>query len=145
MSPRSIVALTIPLVLATASAFAAPPMAPGMWEITVQMEIPGMQAKMPPMSARRCYTAAELAKPEAGVPQSDNKCKVENVNQTSNSTSWRVSCDGPRGTMTGDGHIRFKDKNSYEGDMKMTMAGGPRGTMQMTQHYSGRRVGDCTQ
>lgn len=126
------------------TALAAPPMNPGLWEITTRMEMPGMPAQIPPMTMRHCYTAAELAKPGAGVPQSRDDCKVENLNQTSTSTSWRVSCNSPRGNMTGDGHIQFKDGGSYQGTMKMTMEKGPAGApMQMTQTYSGRRVGDC--
>jgi len=135
---------TLSLMLTSATALAAPPMNAGMWEITTRMEMPGMPAQIPPMTMRHCYTAEELAKPGAGVPQSRNDCKVENLNQTAKSTSWRVSCDGPRGKMTGDGNIQFSDGTSYQGTMKMTMEQGPAGPMQMTQTYQGRRVGDCT-
>ena len=50
---------------------------PGLWEITTEMDMPGMPVQMPPQTTRHCYTAAELAEAENAIPQAaEGHCTV---------------------------------------------------------------------
>jgi hypothetical protein len=61
--------------------------------------------------------------------------------RTGNKVSYRMSCTGDE-PMEVTGETTY-GTNAYEGRMKMTTTSGGQ-SMEMTQTYSGRRVGDCT-
>ncbi|MGZ8796081.1 MAG: hypothetical protein ACXW2F_01955, partial [Thermoanaerobaculia bacterium] len=52
------------LALALALPTFASPMKAGKWQITIQMEMPNMPMKMPPMTVTKCVTQAEAERPE---------------------------------------------------------------------------------
>lgn len=139
--PAALPALAlVALALSAPTAAAQNPMRPGQWEITMQMEMPGMPMQMPPQKTTQCVTAAQLKEPNSGVPAgpaNPNSCKVSDYKTTSNSVSWKMACTGPQ-AMTGSGEIKF-DGDTYTGVMKMTTEG-----REMTMKYSGKRLGDCT-
>jgi len=145
-------------VLLTASTlvFAQGPSGPrrdGNWEVTVQMDIPGMPAGMPgmpPMTMTQCVTPEDAADPSRSVPRqpagrggaaNPNDCKVSDYKTEGNKVSWKMSCTGAR-PMTGVGEFVYA-KDSYTGTMTMDMGrGGPAGGP-MTMKYTGKRLGDC--
>ena len=62
------------------------PLREGNWEVTVQVEMPGMPMKMPDVKDTRCVTREMLKDPAAAVPNaspgSNNDCKVSDYQTT---------------------------------------------------------------
>ena len=70
--------LSLAFLILSAQVWAEPSnMQPGMWEITTEMDMPGMPVKMPAHTMHHCYTAEDLNQSENVVPQSGNgDCKI---------------------------------------------------------------------
>ena len=131
----SIGVATLLVILACAGAASAQAMQPGLWELTSRMEMSGMA--MPPMTIQQCIRDAS---PESAVPQMPN-CTVTSRSASGNTVRWSVSCRQGGMAMTGNGEMTIQGATS-DGVLQMTLdEGGQR--QQMTQRYSGRRVGDC--
>lgn len=135
--------VTIAVVLLMSLAFVLPvaaadhPQKPGKWQIKMQMDIPNMPIKMPPVTVDVCLTAEDLADPQKSVPNDPKSdCKVGEYRIDGNKVTWTVSC--PKQKMTGDGEITYTD-SSYTGAMKLNMDG-----QEMTTKYSGKYLGACT-
>jgi hypothetical protein len=109
-----------------------------LWETTVKMEIAGMPMSMPAQTGRACVEKG--AKEDRYVPQ-QGECKTVESSRSGNKYILKIVCEG-KNRMTGTGEITFTD-GAYTGRMKMTgtMEGQP---VDMTQTYSGKRVGACT-
>jgi hypothetical protein len=123
------------------SAMAQGPQRDGRWEVRMEMEMPGMPMKMPPMTTTQCVTKEQADDPQRSVPQgrgNQNNCKVSDYKVSGNTVTWSMKCEGPE-AMSGTGEITY-GQNTYEGTMKMTREG-----QTMTMKYSGKRLGDCTQ
>lgn len=108
------------------------------WDITMKMEMAGMPMSMPARTSRVCVEKG--AKDDRFVPQQGD-CKTVESNRSGNKYTFKMVCEG-KNKMAGTGEITFAD-GAYDGRMKMT------GTMEgqavdMTQTYSGKRVGSCT-
>lgn len=140
MKHRLLAAL-LPAVLCTA-AFADPsPMQPGLWEITSEMDMPGMPMKLPPQTVQHCYTAADLAQGQNSVPQSgDSNCKMTDYKVSGNTATWTMECTGPT-AMHGTGTMT-STATSYSGSMHSVMQG-PGGNTEMTTHWQAKRIGEC--
>jgi hypothetical protein len=109
-----------------------------LWETTVNMEMAGMPMSMPAQTARACVEKG--AKEDSYVPK-QGECKTVESNRSGNRYTFKIVCEG-KNKMAGSGEITFTD-GAYAGRMKMTgmMEGQP---VDMTQTYSGKRVGACT-
>lgn len=141
------------VLAASIPAFAQAPSGPrrdGNWQITIQMDMPGMPSGMPPMTMTQCITPQEAADPEKTLPQrpggrggaAPNDCKITDYKTVGNKVSWKMTCTGAR-PMTGAAEFIY-DKDSYTGTMTMDMGqGGPAGGS-MSMKYTGKRLGDCT-
>jgi ABC-type sugar transport system substrate-binding protein len=130
------------LVLASAmlAAFCVPAAAQEkdeLWDITMKMEMAGMPMSMPARTSRVCVEKG--GKDDSYIPQQSD-CRNVESKRTGNKYTFKTVCDG-KNKMTSTGQITFGD-GTYEGRMKMTgmMEGQP---MDMTQTYSGKRVGTC--
>ena len=110
----------------------------GLWEITSKMEMPGMPMAMPAQTHRLCV--AKGGKDEDYIPKRDG-CRMQDSKRVGNKVTYKMVCTG-KDTMTVAGETTFGG-NSYDG--RMVMSGKMDGQqMEMTQTYSGKRVGDCT-
>jgi hypothetical protein len=116
----------------------------GNWEITTEMEMPGMPMKMPPMKMTQCITKEQAADPQRSLPQADggrgggaSSCKVSDYKADGNKITWSITCEG-REAMSGTGEIIY-GTDAYTGSMKVVQGG-----QTMTMKYSGKRLGDCT-
>lgn len=129
------------LLLSASAAQAAPPnMQPGMWEITTKMEMPGMPMETPPHTVKHCFKKEDLKESKDALP-ADKTCKIDDIKESGNTVRWKMSCKGEEGPMAGTGEITYAGQ-SYSGTT--TMAGKSGGqSFNMTQKYSGKRVGDC--
>lgn len=130
------------LVVLCAAAMAVPavafesPQKPGKWKITMQMEMPGMPVKMPPVSFEHCLTEEDLKDPQKSVPNDPkSQCNVGDYKVDGNTVTWTVDC--PKQNMKGEGEITFTD-DSYAGAMKMHV-----GEQEMKTKYSGKWLGEC--
>ena len=134
---RSILALGSALF----AAFCLPVAAQGkdeLWDITMKMEMAGMPMSMPARTQRTCLEKS--AGDEQFVPKQED-CKAVDTKRSGNKLTFKMVCTG-KNPMTATGEMTFSE-GAYEGRMRMTgkMEGQP---VDMTQTYSGKRVGNCT-
>ncbi len=115
-------------------------MRPGLWEITMQMEMPGMPMAMPATKVQHCYSASDVADAEKTVPtgqDGENPCRVSDYSLRGNTASWSMQCEN----MSGKGSMTYSG-DSYSGTTELQMQ--EEGMSQsMKQTISARRVGDC--
>ena len=118
--------------------FAASPVKPGKWQVTMEMDMPGMPMKVPPTTITHCITKEQAENPEATLPKASRQgdCKVSDYKLDGNTVTWNVKCEGKQ-PMTGSGKITY-DSDSYTGTMKMKMQ-----ETEMTAKYTGKRIGEC--
>ena len=110
-----------------------------LWDITMKMEMPGMPMAMPAQTSRMCV--AKGANEESFAPQQQGECKTVESKRTGNKYTFKSVCEG-KNKLTSVGEVTFGD-GIYNGRMQVsgTVEGQP---MNMTQTYSGKRVGNCT-
>jgi hypothetical protein len=122
----------VPLIAADAP---KNPMKPGKWEMTVQMDMPGMQ--MPARTFTKCITKEQVESSDSAVPggRDDAKCKVSDVNVSGNTVTWKTNC--PQRQTTGEGKVTYEG-DAYKGEMHMKMP-----QSEMNIKYTGKRLGDC--
>lgn len=110
-----------------------------LWEITTKVEMAGMPMAIPPQTSQVCVRKG--GRDEELVPRDNKECKVLEFRQSGNKTTFRIICEGEN-KMTGTGEFEHAG-NSYRGTMRMQGAVDGR-PMNMTQTFSGKRVGACT-
>jgi hypothetical protein len=135
MTKKTLAVVIIWLVsIVCAHADSGPKVHEGLWEITVEVEMPGMPMKMPPNTFTQCI------KKDRAIPMDEKpgqQCKAKDIKTNGNTMSWTLECTTPGGQMTGDGTITYHD-DKMEGSMSMQSQG-----MTMTSTYKGHRVGAC--
>lgn len=132
--------LTLFALLAACSAGSA--LAAGndeLWDMTMKMEMPGMNMKMPEMKHQFCQPKGNAFKPDS-MPKQDKKCEMLDLKVSGNTTSWKVRCNGPE-KMEGSGTMT-RTADTLQGSTKMSMTSQGQ-TMQMSQTMTGKRVGTC--
>lgn len=134
--------LLLPFFSIVATAYAEPNMHDGMWEITSKMEMPGMPAAMmQPMKITQCMTKSN-AVPATQPKDKNNECKMTSTKVVGNTVTWTMQCHGKEGDSDSSGKITYSG-NSFSGETKMNTNIKGQGRMAMTQHMSGKRIGDC--
>jgi hypothetical protein len=111
----------------------------GMWEMTMKTEMPGMPMEMPPMKFNQCMTKKDV------VPQKKDKnddCKMISTKIEGNPVYWKAQCRTKDGTVDSDGKITYAG-GSFNGVVKTIMNNAKSGKMEVTNHMSGKRIGDC--
>jgi len=126
------------------SAVAATTMKPGLWEITVQTEMPGMPVKQPPVTMRQCYKPEDVKDPQRMIPRQQDagfKCDTRDYKMSGDTATWNLQCSGQGMSMNGKGSMTMKGE-SYSGSsvMEMKTAGQ---NMKMSQNMRGKWVGEC--
>ena len=131
--------LVLVALIATPLLAEAPPQKPGKWQIRMEMEMPGMPMKVPPVTTSVCLTEEDLKDPESAVPNDPkSNCEVGDYEIDGNTVRWTIDC--PEQQMKGSGEITFNDDGtSYKGTMKMTVAG-----QEMSTKYTATHQGACT-
>jgi hypothetical protein len=110
-------------------------MRPGLWEISVSMEMPGMPFKMPPTVTQQCVSQQEAA--EKGVPPQGKDCTVSDMKRSGKKISWKVTCTGQT-PGKGEGEVVFSGPDAYSGKMKLETSG-----MLVNTAYTAKRLGAC--
>jgi uncharacterized protein DUF3617 len=128
--------LSVPAGLA-----ASTEMQPGLWEITTRVEIQNMPQRMPPQTIRHCYTKKDIEEKNPTIPQSQDKnCQIKDYVLDGNKASWSMVCTGEN-PMSASGTMTI-GATSFSGTMKSHSGEGGE-AMDVTQSWSGKRVGDC--
>ena len=135
-----LVAAVCLLAFAMAASAADPtpsPMKPGKWEVTVQMDMPGMQ--MPPRTFTRCVTTEDAQNAENAVPKMRGAegCKMTEFRVEGSTLTWKMNCEQHQSSA--DGKLVF-DNDSYTGEVHVKAP-----DHEMTMKHTGKRVGDCNQ
>jgi hypothetical protein len=122
----------------TADALAGVNMQEGLWEITTQMEMPGMPMQMPPMTHTQCITKKNM------VPQKpkNNECQLIQSNIKGNTVYWTIKCESNEGIIVSKGKVTYRG-NTFDGTIETTINDPSQGKMKMTNHIKGRRIGEC--
>jgi hypothetical protein len=135
MAKKSLAVMIVWLAsIVCAHAGSSPDLHEGLWEITANVEMPGMPMKMPPTTFTQCL------KKDRALPmdqQPGQECKTKDITYKGNTVSWTVECTTAGGQMTGKGKVTYHN-DKMEGSMSMQSQG-----MTMTSHYKGHRVGAC--
>lgn len=106
----------------------------GLWEITSKMEMPGMPMQIPPTTHTQCITHDKMVPQGA---QEDGKCKITDTSVKGDTVTWTMECQAPEGNVRSTGKITYQG-DTFTGIITMTTQ-----EMEMTQHLSGRRIGNC--
>ena len=118
-------------------------MKPGLYDVQMDMEMPGMPGGMgkQSMKMQNCVSEQDI---ESGKMGKDDKmpagCEVKDFKMSGNSASYKTVCKGDM-NMTADTTISFRD-NGYTMTSKTAMQQGGQ-TMNMTHKMDGRYVGPC--
>jgi hypothetical protein len=129
-----IFALSAALACALQSAYAAND--GQLWEMTTQMNVPGMPAgMMQPRTQQVCQS-----KDFRSAHQSDGKsrCTISNLKETPARVTYDIRCEG-KDAMTGKAEFNFaQGRQKVDGTMKMSSGDG-----EMTMKMSGRNLGSA--
>jgi hypothetical protein len=134
---RNLFVALIAVTTAAVAIAAQNPQKPGKWQVKMEMEMPGMPMKMPPITTEICLTEADIADPQKSVPKDPKSdCTVSDHKIKDNTVSWKMAC--PKQNMTGSGEITYEG-DTYTGAVKMKM-----GDREMSTKYTGKWIGTCT-
>ena len=111
----------------------------GMWENTITSKVDGMPFSPPPQTFTECLTQDDLT---PNLSPADQECEVIDHQVKGSQVNWQVKCDKEGIHSHVLGQITYQG-DAYQGEMAITLSGGPMGEMKMTQTLSGRRLGDC--
>lgn len=133
--------VTVVLLSSLSLIHAQGPRRDGRWQVSVEMNMPGMPGGMPPLTVEQCVTKEEADDPTSVMPKgpgnSDGQdCKFSDQKIDGNAVSWSMSCTMPL-EMTGSGEFTY-GTDTFEGVTKMEMHG-----QTMTTKYAGTRLGEC--
>jgi hypothetical protein len=113
----------------------------GKWEITMDMNIPGMPFKMPSAIHTQCITKKDIEDNKNTLPSAgkNENCEVKNYKVNGNTVTWETVCkDGTKGS----GEITYKG-DSYTGKMKMETIDKKGKKSTIDYKIKGQRKGDC--
>ena len=143
MKNSSLIYLLPILALASSPVAAdATTMQDGLWEITSKVDVSGLPESPPAHTVQQCLTQKDF---EGKMQQPENqiiKCAVKDYRVEGNKASWSIDCSGDSPS-TGSGSLTYSS-TSFAGVSKMKL--GKQGEeIEMTQTFSGKRIGECNQ
>lgn len=112
------------------------PMREGQWEVTIKMNMQGVEMPLPAQT--QCVTKEQLKDPQAAVfKDAGSDCKVSDYKLAGSTATYTLSCTKPQ-PMTAKGEISYAGSDSYKGTLNMNMGG-----QQIAMSMNARRIGDC--
>lgn len=111
----------------------------GEWEITIKMQIEGMNFDMPATTVKQCI------KKEKPFPVETKKekmpdCKILKQEVKGNTVNWEMECKEGTNKFYSKGSITYKG-NSFEGKQTMEIKGEEE--QKITQLMNGKYLGPC--
>jgi hypothetical protein len=139
---RAVMIVFVLMTLFLVPSFAAEPnLKDGMWEITTNMEMPGIPAgSMPAQKINQCITKKDSVPQK---PEKESECKMISTKVVGDTVFWNMQCrmkDGSK--IDSEGTATYKG-DKFDGVTNMTMSQPGEKAMKMTQRMSGRRIGEC--
>lgn len=116
------------------------PVTAGQWEVTIQLEMPGLPVTVPPVKSAYCLTDEDVADPKKSVPTGagmNARCQIKDMKISGRTISYKVDC--PDDKIKGEAEMTYKP-DSFEGMMKMKIDDQDQ---EFTTRYTGKRLGDC--
>ncbi len=114
-------------------------MAPGLWELTAEMKMQGMN--MPANKFTHCYTAKDVASGKQYGMDEKSKCTIANMKNAGGNVSYDMSCAADGSKMTGSVKGTMS-ATTFAFEQKMRMVP-DQGMGEMHSLIKGRRTGDC--
>lgn len=116
----------------------------GLYEVKLDMEMPGMPAGMgkQSMTMQNCVTAKDLESGRIGQrpDEKPGDCEVKDFKMSGNTATYKTVCKGQT-QMTADTSMTFRG-DGYTMNTKVAMNQGGQ-VMNMTQKMEGRYIGPC--
>lgn len=122
------------LVLPAAAVAGGPDMEPGLWEITTESRMQGMN--IPASTMTQCLTEDDMV-PRNTQPGQD--CEITDLTTSGDTVRWTMRCSGQGEEVESTGQIRYHG-TSFEGNITTTI--GSTG-MTVESTLTGKRLGDC--
>jgi hypothetical protein len=134
---RALVA-ALPMLLCASTALVAAEGPDELWEMEMKMEMAGAPVPMPGQSQRMCRPKGKGR--DAAMP-ADDKCKLVESKQAGSRHMFKMLCQDGKDKYTVTGETEG-GADSYRGKLRTvgTMDGE---AVDMTQTFSGRKVGNC--
>lgn len=124
-----------------AAAFA---MSPGLWQIVIANETPGVDMKRS-MTSLVCFTSEDIRNTQQALPQQNDfgsKCTIKNYKLATNVATWELSCTTKAGgNLAGPGTITYKAAE-YAGTAALISKEGGK-TKKVNQTFTAKRQSDC--
>ncbi len=137
---RCTVALIAVLLFSATQTQASPDIVPGMWEITTQIDMPGLPMAIPKNTMQQCLDSKDVV-PSMGTEQAN--CTVNSTKVSGNTVTWDIKCKQEGMNSSSKGTITYNG-TSFKGTATITMTSQEMGTRTMNQTMEGKRVGKCT-
>ena len=137
MNRLALLAAAVATVISVSARAETKEMPPGLWEMKMKMEMPGMPpeaaAKMGDMTRTQCIKPGERkwTDQQKGLGGRDRQCEATDIKTDGNTTTWKMKCaDGG----SGEGKVVYNGKDGYTmenvfsspkmpGAMKMSIVG----------------------
>ncbi len=124
----------------SAGIYAQQGMQAGIWEMTSEMKMPGMQ--MPVQKWSHCLSAKDMAEgKQHSMDDGRSTCQMSDLRIVGTGYSYAFVCTSPDGKMSGKAS-GTSTNTSYKTNIVLKMAPDP-GVGEINQIVTGRRTGDC--
>lgn len=111
---------------------------PGKYEITVNVDMPGMPQGMPPQTMTQCL---DKQNPVPNANPDSQGCTVTDMKTKGNSITYTMTCNQQGMTIKSTGRMTYNG-DTFEGDSQTNM-GSQAGGMTITTVIKGKRIGTC--
>lgn len=128
------------LAILTGGALAAP-MAPGLWSLSMTVEIGGQSETLPVVS--ECISQRDIDDGTRALPRPEGRCSLTNVERTDERATYDLACTNGTLVSKGRAEIRFAT-DRYDGTVAMTIAEGGAAPQSVAMQITAQRVGNCT-
>jgi hypothetical protein len=137
---------TVRLALAAALALllvpaVAAPMQPGMWELSMTVDIEGKPQTAP--AGRGCVTQKDIDDGTKTLPRPEGACKLSNVQRTPERATYDLNCTKDALQMRGRAEVTFASE-SYDGKVILHVTDKNNVGLPIAMTLSAKRVGECT-
>ena len=129
------------MLLLPASAPAATGMQPGLWELTMTVEVSGKLETVP--TSRECVSQSDVDHATKTLPRPDGACTLSNILRSAERATYQIACTQGALTTRGNAEILYAG-DRYDGKVALTVSEKNRAGMALAMTINAKRVGDCT-
>lgn len=114
---------------------------PGMWNITLNMTVAGMDSELGPYTRTQCFTAEDARNPGKLFAEMGGGCTYGDLQYQGSLFTFSVQCTGVV-PMQGKGEVSF-GATAFEGSVAVQANVSDMGMVQTKSRVKGTRLGDC--